>query len=183
MKFLIFIFFLVQCHFSHSQHSDRFTSLIKNLKHSDSSYIENHYSNGALKSKGAYLYYDMPEYNYSKKAGLWLEYYNTGEVKSESVYDLLGNLLSKSLYDLKGAISTELTATLIDSEILESKDYFLKNDEVVITFKIKNYKYRVEIDDMYLREKGLVKGGRRIGVWKIYDQRGRLEKAVNYDED
>lgn len=183
MRFFIFIFILVQYHFSYSQHSERFAALIKNLKHSDSSYVENHYSNGSIKSKGALLYYDMPEYKYSKKAGLWVEYYNNGEIKSESVYDDLGNLLSKSLYDLKGSISSEMTAILIDSELSNFKNYFLRNNEVSITLRIKNYKFGKGIDKIYLREMGLVKGGKRIGVWKIYTQSGSLEKEINYDNN
>lgn len=182
MKFFVFLFLITLCYFSYGQHSDRLASLIENLKHSDSSFIENHYSNGSIKSKGAYLYYDMPEYTYSKKAGLWLEYYVSGELKSESVYDNLGNLLSKTLYDLKGSISSEVTATLIDLDISDPIDYFYRNDEVSTTFRIKNYKYGAAIDDIYLREIGLVMGGKRTGVWKIFDQRGRLERELDYDK-
>lgn len=183
MKYVFFSFFLLQCHLSYSQHSERFTSLIKKIKYSDSSYVENHYSDGAVKSKGAYLYYDMPEYNYSKKAGLWLEYYNTGVIKSESVYDNLGNLLRKSLYDKEGSISSEITATLIDSELSNPKDYFLRNNEISITFRIKSYKYGKDRDGIYLREVGLSKGGKRTGVWKMYTQSGKLEKEIDYDNN
>ncbi|EDP71225.1 hypothetical protein FBALC1_02037 [Flavobacteriales bacterium ALC-1] len=183
MKLITFIFFLAQFHFSYSQHSERFTALVKNIKHSDSSYIENHYADGSLKSKGALLYYDMPEYKYSKRAGLWVEYYKNGEIKAESFYDNLGNLLSKSLYNLEDSISSEMKATLIDSDISSSKDYFLRNDEVSIIFRIKNYKYGVDIGETYIREMGLVKGGKRIGIWKVYTQRGRLEKEINYDDN
>lgn len=156
-------------------------TLVKDLKPSDTSKVENYYSNGAVKRQGTLYYYDMPEYTYSKRVGSWIEYYKDGVVKMESQYDNYGNLLSKSLYDKQGSISTEMVATLIDSKLSDSGDYFLKNDEVSIIFRIKNYKFGMEIGKMYLREAGLVNGGKRIGVWKIYKQSGSLEREIDYD--
>ena len=182
MKFFVFISFLAHYSLAYSQYSDRLSGLINDLKHSDSSFIENQYTDGTLKSKGAYLYYDMPEYRYSKKAGLWVEYYKTGGIKTEAIYDKLGNLLSKSLYDLNGRISTELTAHTIDANISDAKNYFRRNDEVIITFRIKTYKYSKALDKIYLREVGMTKGGKRIGIWKFYTQSGRLERETNFDD-
>ena len=46
--------------------------------------------------------------------------------------------------------------------------------------KIKNYKIRNETGDVYLREIGKTQGSKRIGIWKIYNQNGELEKEITY---
>ena len=116
-----------------------------------------------------------------KKTGLWLEYYKTGTTKIKSHYDKFGNLLQKSIYTLQGHTSSHLTAVSIDSELTNYTTYFIRNEEVLITFSVSNYKFGLDTGKVYLREKGLLKGGRRIGVWSLYTQRGSLEKAINYN--
>ncbi len=183
MRYVIWIFISFQCHVLFSQHSDRFIELVQNLKPVDSSYNENSYTDGSLKNKGLLVYYEMPEYTYSKKTGIWMEYYRNGTLKMKSEYDNWGNVLSKSLYNLDGSISSEMITTFIDSDLPTSKDYFRKNESVWITIKIKNYRFGKSIGKTYLREVGFIKGGKRIGTWKTYSQIGKLEKEMNYDSE
>ncbi|WP_339623158.1 hypothetical protein [uncultured Winogradskyella sp.] len=136
-----------------AKHTKRFANLVQNLKHNESSYNKSYYANGNVKTEGAWLYYDRPEYNYSKKNVLWLEYYKTGTIKIKSQYDKFGNLLQKSIYTLQGHISSHLIAVLIDSELTNYKTYFIRNEEVLITFSVNNYMFGLDIGKVYLREK------------------------------
>jgi antitoxin component YwqK of YwqJK toxin-antitoxin module len=143
--------------------------------------VEEQYSDGSVKKKGSLFYYKMPEYNYSKRTGLWMEYYKSGKVRITTLYDDFGNVLNKSIYDLQAYLSSEMTATFIDTELSNPNEYFLRNDEVSVSFRIKTYQIDRDEDAIYLREVGLSKGGKRIGIWQIYTQSGRLEKEVNYE--
>ncbi|WP_296311028.1 hypothetical protein [Winogradskyella sp. UBA3174] len=100
MRFFILLFFLVHYHFLYSQHSERFTNLVINLIPIDSLYVQDYYSDGSIKSKVRYCIMICQNINI-KKTGLWLQYFNNGEIKI------------KSLYDLEGSISSEMIATLI----------------------------------------------------------------------
>jgi len=163
------------------QHTERYKNLTHALKAKKPVTFQNFYSDGALKDEGTSLAYKTPEYTYRKTSGTYRTFYKTGELKSVSELDRLGNVMDATFYNVDGSTWWKAKTLKIDSDLRNYKNYFRENDHLKISKSIKEYKYAEEIGGMYLRAEGVIENGSKRGLWKIYDADGRLEEEIYFD--
>jgi len=164
-----------------SQHTQKFKEITKNLIAIDSSENQYYYTDGAIKKTAKSRVYKTPSYSYSKDFGKVLTYYKSGELKSEQELDNYGNELSVVFYNQNGTTWWKSETLEIDSKLEDATNFFMVTDHIKIVKKLKEYKFGKEIGTMYLKEEGKVSNGKKFGVWKIYDEYGRIKEEINFD--
>ncbi|MDC8003707.1 hypothetical protein POV27_06570 [Aureisphaera galaxeae] len=181
MRYLFLCFALLFCNLSFSQHTPHFLERTQSIQPSDTSLVQRHYKNGVIKEEGKNLAYKMPEYTYFRKYGLYKTYYKDGILKSEVTYDRFGNPLTSIFYNRDGTTWWKSKTLEIDLAIEDPSLYFLTRTPVSVTKWDKELKYGQGIAAMFIKTEGKLVDGRKVGVWKVYDELGRLEGEVNYD--
>jgi len=176
--FSICIIIFCNCLISYSQHTDRFKELTNKIIAEDTTQYKNYYSNDSIKDSGLVISYKTPSYTYSKKIGEHISYYRTGELKSKVLYDAFGNELSAIFFNRDSTTWWKSETLKIDTNLTNYQEYFLVENSIIITKKIKEYKYGREIGKMYLRTQGIVTNKKKIGDWKIYDEYGAIEDEI-----
>jgi len=166
-----------------SQQTDRYKTLVSNIKAKDTSSYVYYYKNDSIRETGKHIAYPRPEYTYEKKFGEIKTYYNTGQLKSLENYDAYGNILNVEFYNPNGSTWWKSKTLEIDSELTSSEEYFTNENPVIVTKELWEYKVgeKERYGEIYLRVVGKVKNGKKIGVWIIYDELGKIEEKVNYD--
>ena len=181
MKPSIVLFAYFISSFVFSQHSERFLELTKNLKSTDTSMVEVYYKNGTIREKGMNLAYKLPEYTYHKKFGIYKTYYKEGVLKSEITYDEFGNPLEAVFYNKNGTTWWKSKTLEIDTPLEDPNRFFTTLNPATIIKWDKELKYGSGIGKMYIKTEGKLKNGKKVGLWKVYDEDGRLEEEIHYD--
>ncbi len=181
MKLITFLLIAFVTSYSlHAQHTERFMTLTQDIKPSKKSKVKTRYKDGTIKEEGRLAKYKMPEYTYYRKVGTYTTYYKNGAKKSITEYDAYGNILSTTFYNKDGSTWWKSKTLEIDSTLDDPAHFFATNDHYVVTKWDKELKFGPNIGKMYIKTEGKIINGKKVGVWKVYDEEGRLEEEINY---
>jgi len=179
----ITLLFMVSVAMAYSQQTERYKALINTIKAKDTSSYVYYHNNDSIKETGKHITYVRPEYTYSKKFEEIKTFYNTGQLKSIEEYDAYGNILNAQFYNIDGTTWWKSKTLEIDSELTNMEEYFTKENHIIITKELWEYKLgtKERYGEIYLRAVGKVKNEKKIGEWILYNELGKVEEKVNYN--
>ena len=165
-----------------AQHTKSYKQFTSHFVLVDSILIDTKYSNGFKKESGMKLVYEYGDYIYEFMAGKYLQYDKKGNVITNSEFDNHGNYLSYKYYDNNGNIIEELIIDKIDVSTSDigsfMKNYWQYTD---VFGHQKKYSYSFKLCLNYLKKEGRKKNLNKIGLWKIYNEKGDLKKEKYYN--
>ena len=181
MKYtLTIIFSFLICNFSIAQHTLEFDKIASKIKPIETKVVDIKFKNGNQKEKGTNIIYEFGDYEYTYITGQRIEYYKSGQIMTESEYDLYGNILSCKLYDGNGDILRESKTLKIDTKAKTIEEFLHLNKYYEILTYEKKYKYSFKLCKWYLFSEGQMLNNKKIGKWKKYSDDGKIKKETKY---
>ena len=181
MKKTLFITFTIIFSLNiHSQHTENFLDLTKSLKPIDSSTIISKYKNGNPKEIANYIKYKFGDYTYEFISGLYRNYLKDGTIFFEQKFDRFGNLLIQRQINDKGEVYNLIKTEKIDTKSKSLKDFLDSKKSLLIYTK--QYMMSENTGELFLWQERQELGGKKIGVWKTYNQCDEKVQLKDYSE-
>lgn len=179
-QFLTIIFILLICNLSNGQHSDRFKKIVGQLEEIESKPDTTFYGNGKIWWISTITTYKYNSKNYSTHSGKQTQYYKNGQIASEVLLGKYGNVIFWNSYDRKGNKTYECITTEIDSNANNLTEFFESDQHISFKRIEKYYQCSYQLKVCYLFKEGQTVNGKKVGLWKIYNEYGELKKEKNY---
>lgn len=180
-RFLIIIFLFFICNSSNAQHTDKFKKIVSELEEIESKADTIFYRNGKIWWTSTIVTYCYNSEKYSTYTGKQTQYYKNYQIASEIQLDKYGNIISWNSFDRDGNKTSEFVTTEIDSSAKNMMEFF--NSDKHISFKRieKTYKCSYKLQVCYLFKEGQTVNEKKTGLWKTYDEYGKLKREKIYN--
>ena len=180
-RFLVLLLFFIGSTALFAQQTKSYQQFTSRFVLVDSITIDTKYSNGFKKESGTKLVYQYQDYIYEFMAGKYRQYDKRGNVITDSEFDNFGNYLSYKYSDSSGNIIEEFKINKINVNTNDVDDFMKDTWKFTDVFGYKKlYSYSYKLCVNYLKKEGGIKNLNKIGLWKIYDEKGNLKKEKIY---
>lgn len=174
------MFLLLIYNLSYAQHTDRFKKIVSELEEIESKPDTIFYGNGKIWWISTITIYQFNSENYSTHSGKQTQYYKNGQIASEVLLGKYGNTISWNSYDREGNKTSESITTEIDSNANNLTEFFDSDEHISFKRIEKYYKCSYKLQVCYLFKEGQIVNGKKVGLWKTYNENGDLKKEKNY---
>ncbi|MDX6748079.1 hypothetical protein SHK09_14880 [Polaribacter sp. PL03] len=172
IKFVIIFIILafLKVEFSHSQHSEKYIELTKNLKPIDSITKIKKFRNGGIKEISKFLVYEYGEYTYEIVSRKQQLFDKKGRLFYEVFYGNFGNLIYQKQFNNRNQLYRIIETTKIDLKP-ETTIYKIlnSNKKTIIESYEKEYNSIEKEGNLKLWKEGKWLNGRKVGKWKTYN--------------
>ncbi|NVK09748.1 MAG: hypothetical protein HWD89_11910 [Tenacibaculum sp.] len=180
---ILLLFAFLKAETSHSQHSEKFIKITKDLKPIDSITKIKKFRNGLIKEISKFLVYEYGEYTYEIVSGKQQLFDKKGRLFYEVFYGNFGNLIYQKQFNNRNQLYRIIETTKIDLKP-ETTLYQLlnSNKKTLIESYEKEYNSSEKGGNLKLWKEGKWRNGRKVGKWKTYNLCDETFKIKEYNK-